>query len=126
MAEKPSYEELEQRVKKIEGKTSKLAHVEEELKRKNIELNFFINNIPDMAWVKDVDSRFIAVNRAFGEAVGIFHSGGLFQHALIRLVRILIFLFPLPSRPRPSSVLSHAALVRTRCPRGWQIICWIV
>jgi PAS domain S-box-containing protein len=44
---------------------------EEELKRKNIELNFFINNIPDMAWVKDVDSRFIAVNRAFGKAVGM-------------------------------------------------------
>jgi PAS domain S-box-containing protein len=42
---------------------------EEELKRKNIELNFFINNIPDMAWVKDADSRFVAVNRAFGEAV---------------------------------------------------------
>ncbi len=71
MEAKPSYEELEQRVKKIEGKASKLAHVEEELKRKNIELNFFINNIPDMAWVKDADSRFIAVNKSFGEAVGM-------------------------------------------------------
>ena len=42
---------------------------EEKLRQKIIELNSFINNIPDMAWLKDADSRFIAVNKAFGEAV---------------------------------------------------------
>jgi len=42
---------------------------EEKLKQKNIELNTFINNIPDMAWLKDADSNFIAVNKAFGDAV---------------------------------------------------------
>jgi PAS domain S-box-containing protein len=69
MPKKPTYKELERKVSKLEGKAPKLVHVEEELERRNIELNFFINNIPDMAWVKDADSRFVAVNRAFGEAV---------------------------------------------------------
>jgi PAS domain S-box-containing protein len=44
---------------------------EEALKQKITELNSFINNIPDMAWLKDADSRFISVNSAFGEAVGM-------------------------------------------------------
>ncbi len=41
------------------------------LERKITELDSFINNIPDMAWIKDANSRFVAVNRAFGEAVGM-------------------------------------------------------
>ncbi|MFC1490223.1 PAS domain S-box protein [Candidatus Latescibacterota bacterium] len=44
---------------------------EDNLKRKNMELDSLINNIPDMTWLKDSDSRFIAVNRAFSEMVGI-------------------------------------------------------
>ncbi len=30
-----------------------------------------LNNIPDIAWLKDRDSRFIAVNEPFGEACGV-------------------------------------------------------
>jgi PAS domain S-box-containing protein len=44
---------------------------EEEIKRKNIELNTFINSISDMAWFKDTDSNFVIVNKAFGDAVGM-------------------------------------------------------
>ena len=44
---------------------------EEGLNRKITELNSFINNLPDMAWLKDANSRFIAVNRAFSESVGM-------------------------------------------------------
>ncbi|MCD4794753.1 MAG: PAS domain S-box protein [Bacteroidales bacterium] len=44
---------------------------EEKLKQKNTELNSFINNIPDMAWLKDKDSNFIVANKAFGDAVGM-------------------------------------------------------
>lgn len=44
---------------------------EDALEQKIIELNSFINNIPDMAWLKDTNSNFIAANRAFGEAVGM-------------------------------------------------------
>jgi PAS domain S-box-containing protein len=43
----------------------------EALERKKTELNTFINNIPDLAWIKDSESRFIAVNRAFADAVGM-------------------------------------------------------
>lgn len=42
---------------------------EQALKLKNMELLSFINNIPDMAWLKDADSRFIVANKAFGNAV---------------------------------------------------------
>ena len=43
--------------------------LKEALQQKITELNSFLNNIPDMAWLKDIESRFIAVNKAFGEAV---------------------------------------------------------
>jgi two-component system, cell cycle sensor histidine kinase and response regulator CckA len=44
---------------------------EEGLRTKVTELNSFINNLPDMAWLKDVNSNFIAANKAFGDAVGM-------------------------------------------------------
>lgn len=44
---------------------------EEALEKKVAELASFIDNIPDMAWLKDVDSNFIAANKAFGNAVGM-------------------------------------------------------
>ncbi len=45
--------------------------VEKALSQKNFELHSFINNIPDMAWLKDIKSRFIAANKAFTDATGI-------------------------------------------------------
>jgi len=71
MADKPTCEELELKIKKLEKEAKKLPKIEEELKRKITELNSFINNVPAMAWLKDAESRFIAVNREFGEAVGM-------------------------------------------------------
>ena len=71
MAAKPTYEELELKVEELERKAKKLTRSEEKLKRKITELNSFINNVPDMAWLKDRKSRFIAVNKTFGEAVGM-------------------------------------------------------
>jgi PAS domain S-box-containing protein len=50
---------------------TKRKRAEEALEQKISQLNSFIDNIPDMAWLKDADSRFIAVNKAFGEAVGM-------------------------------------------------------
>ena len=43
----------------------------EALQRKITEMNSFINNIPDMAWLKDTDSRYIAANKAFCNSVGM-------------------------------------------------------
>ena len=35
------------------------------------QLKALLDNIPDIAWLKDKESRFIAVNKPFGEACGI-------------------------------------------------------
>jgi PAS domain S-box-containing protein len=43
----------------------------EVLERKKTEINTFIDNIPDLAWIKDSESRFIAVNRAFADVAGM-------------------------------------------------------
>ncbi len=40
------------------------------LQQKECALNAILNNIPDMAWLKDTQSRFIAVNDAYGRACG--------------------------------------------------------
>lgn len=40
------------------------------LQRKISELDTFLNNIPDMAWLKDRDSNFIALNKAFSAMAG--------------------------------------------------------
>ncbi|NVM00980.1 MAG: PAS domain S-box protein [Candidatus Helarchaeota archaeon] len=45
--------------------------VEEELEQKMREMEIFINNIPHMAWLKDVDSNFILANQKFGDVVGM-------------------------------------------------------
>jgi len=45
--------------------------MEEELQKKNAELQTLIDNIPDLAWLMDAESRFIAVNRKFADMVGV-------------------------------------------------------
>ena len=70
MTENPNYEKLKQKLQKLEKNGAKEKQAQKMLKRKITELDSFINNIPDMAWIKDENSRFITVNRAFGEAVG--------------------------------------------------------
>ena len=70
MAIKPTYEELEQRVKELQEEVLEGQRTEGALQQKIAEIESFIENIPDMAWLKDGDSRFIAVNSAFCEAVG--------------------------------------------------------
>ena len=71
MAENPKYEKLKQKLMKLEKEAAKGKQAQNMLKRKITELDSFINNIPDMAWIKDSNSRFVAVNKAFSKAVGI-------------------------------------------------------
>lgn len=71
MAENPNYEKLKQKLEKVEKNSTKEKQAHKMLKQKITELDSFINNIPDMAWIKDANSRFVAVNRAFGESVGM-------------------------------------------------------
>ncbi len=44
---------------------------EVDIKHKNNELMTFINSITDLAWFKDINSNFVVVNKAFGNAVGM-------------------------------------------------------
>ncbi|MGP8330444.1 MAG: PAS domain S-box protein [Methanosarcinaceae archaeon] len=62
---------VRQRTADMEAEITERKHAEHALNQKIIELNSFINNIPDMAWLKNADSRFIAVNKAFGTTVGM-------------------------------------------------------
>ena len=71
MTQKLTYKELEKQFHKLEQESEKRKLAEEALKQKINELNSFINNIPDMAWLKDKDSHFIAANKAFCNAAGM-------------------------------------------------------
>jgi two-component system sensor histidine kinase UhpB len=51
------------------GKTNQKRY-EEALQHKDEALTALLNNIPDMAWLKDLQSRFIAVNEPYGKACG--------------------------------------------------------
>jgi PAS domain S-box-containing protein len=44
---------------------------EAQLKEARLQVEAILNNIPDLAWLKDAQSRFIAVNEAFGQACGV-------------------------------------------------------
>ena len=71
MPKKPTYDELIQKVKELEREATNGKLAQKALELKITELDSFINNIPDMAWIKDANSRFIVVNSAFGEIVGM-------------------------------------------------------
>ncbi len=49
----------------------KQKEVEEALKKSTRQQTAILNNIPDIAWLKDQDSRLIAVNEAFGRMCGV-------------------------------------------------------
>jgi PAS domain S-box-containing protein len=77
-----AHDELEQRVAERTVELSKTnqqlmqeiqehKRTEKALKQKIAELNSFLNNLPDMAWLKDTKSCFIAVNNTFSKAVGM-------------------------------------------------------
>ena len=42
-----------------------------EIENKNALMETFVNNLPDMAWVKDRDSKFIIANKAFCDTIGM-------------------------------------------------------
>lgn len=45
-----------------------------EIENKNALMETFVNNIPDMAWVKDRNSKFIIANKAFCDTIGMPHE----------------------------------------------------
>ena len=61
---------LQVRITELE-KTESRHRVSDELLRKTeFQQKAILNNIPDIAWLKDKESRFIMVNEPFGKACG--------------------------------------------------------
>lgn len=63
-----------QRVLCVSRDVTQRERIRAEIENKNALMETFVNNIPDMAWVKDRDSKFIIANKAFCDAVGMPHE----------------------------------------------------
>ncbi|MFA5286915.1 MAG: diguanylate cyclase, partial [Candidatus Omnitrophota bacterium] len=62
---------LQIRITELEKSKAHHRSADELLRRTELQQKAILNNIPDIAWLKDKDSRFIAVNEAFGKACGL-------------------------------------------------------
>ena len=54
--------------KQVVARTEELTRVNERLRKARQQQQALLDSIPDIAWLKDPDSRFIAVNKALGKA----------------------------------------------------------
>ena len=69
----PVWNNTEKRLKGIVGAVQDVTiqkKAENLLKETLLQQNAILDNIPDMAWLKDIDSRYIAVNEQFSKACG--------------------------------------------------------
>ena len=71
MAKKPTYEELEQRVKELENEAFERKRVDEALKASEQRLAQTINFLPDATMVIDLEGKVIAWNQAIENLTGI-------------------------------------------------------
>jgi len=61
---------LQIRLTELEKSESRYKIADELLRKIELQQKAILNNIPDMAWLKDKDSKFVCVNEAFGRACG--------------------------------------------------------
>jgi len=61
---------LQIRITELEKAQSRYRLADQLLRKTELQQKAILNNIPDIAWLKDKDSRFIVVNEAFGRACG--------------------------------------------------------
>jgi len=74
MAEKPSYEELEQRVKKLEKDASGRKSTKEALRRAEQRIGiyqFIVESVHDSIFFKDLESRYLIINTKTADAFGL-------------------------------------------------------
>ncbi|MDD5431815.1 MAG: diguanylate cyclase [Candidatus Omnitrophica bacterium] len=62
---------LQSRLTELEKTESKFKCVEDELRKIELQQRAILNNIPDIAWLKDKESRFVAVNDSFSKSCGL-------------------------------------------------------
>ncbi len=74
MAEKPSYEELEQRVKKLEKDAAGRKSTKEALRRAEERIGiyqFIVESVHDSIFFKDLESRYLIINTKTADAFGL-------------------------------------------------------
>ena len=72
-----SADELDQLVEALNRMRERLSRHAIELKNVNAQMAAILDNMPDLAWVKDVNGRFIAVNQAMARAKGFADPGSM-------------------------------------------------
>ncbi|MEA3098772.1 MAG: hypothetical protein QOF74_3012 [Caballeronia mineralivorans] len=70
-------DELDQLVDAINMMVGRLERHASELGSANAQMAAILDNIPDLAWVKDTDGRYVAVNRALARALGCDEPAGI-------------------------------------------------
>jgi PAS domain S-box-containing protein len=63
--------ELRRRVAELERRLEKLVDAEEQVLGARAQAQALLDNIPHMAWMKDIDGTFLAINEAFARACGL-------------------------------------------------------
>ena len=71
MARKPTYEELEQRVNKLEAESAKRKRAEEALRKSEQEKEAILNSMSEVVVYHDMEHRMVWANRVAGESVGL-------------------------------------------------------
>jgi PAS domain S-box-containing protein len=66
-------DELDQLVESLNAMHERLARQALELRNADARMAAILDNMPDLAWMKDADGRFTAVNRAFAASKGFVH-----------------------------------------------------
>jgi len=70
-------DELDQLVDALNAMRERLRQHASELGAANARMATILDNIPDLAWVKDADGRYVAVNRALAAAKGFDEPAGM-------------------------------------------------
>jgi len=71
MAKKPTYKELEQRVKELEKESIHRREAEEALQRAQKELQTIVDSVPALIAYKDSNNRYIRINKTYAEAINL-------------------------------------------------------
>ena len=62
---------LQARITELEKAESRHKLSDDLLRKTELQQKAILNNIPDIAWLKDKESRYVAVNEAFSKACGL-------------------------------------------------------
>ena len=65
METKPTYEELEQRVRELEKSQSEVIRAKEDLRQSENRFRAFMDNSPTISWAKDEDGKHVYLSRTY-------------------------------------------------------------